>query len=205
MGGTTIETWTPSPETPAAPSASGRRATSRSSKAVGDGTGKNFHGLVQPLIPFAVRGVIWYQGESNLIEGDDGPRYADRMQKMIESWRARWKRPELPFYYVQLPRHLYAKRKPDLLTVESLPYFREGQALAQRVPHTGMIVTSDLVDVPTDIHPANKWDVGHRLALLALARTYGRHDVEDSGPSSSPRPSATGRSCSRSHTSGRAW
>jgi len=157
VGGTVIETWSP-PD------------------------GKNFVPYVKPLPPFAIRGIIWYQGESNVIAANEGAKYADKMKELIEGWRNLWMRPELPFYYVQLPPMAYTKRnRPALLTTEALPQFREGQAMALRIPHTGMVITTDLAKA-YDLHPTNKWDVGLRLALVALAQTYGRTDIEFSGP-----------------------
>lgn len=157
VGGTVIETWTP-PD------------------------GKNYRALVGPLPPLAIRGILWYQGESNVIAGDSGADYAGKMLALIDRWRSAWHREDLPFYFVQLPPMPYSKRRGQiLLTPEALPQLREGQSAALQRPHTGMVVTTDLAEAP-DLHPANKWDVGERLANLALAKTYGRSHVAWSGP-----------------------
>ncbi|MGN6644030.1 MAG: sialate O-acetylesterase, partial [Verrucomicrobiota bacterium] len=151
VGGTTVETWTPP-------------------------TGKNFVALVNPIAPFSLRGVIWYQGESNLIAGDDAESYRDKMKALINGWRELWQRSDLPFYYVQLPPMAYSKRRDKVRhTAEALPQIREGQAMVLRLPHTGMVITTDLADA-NDLHPMNKWDVGARLARLALAQTYGKKE-----------------------------
>lgn len=171
VGGTRIEAWMP-PE--AGPVADFAKSNEKN-------PGRHFRSMVQPLAPLALRGVIWYQGESNVI-GGDGLSYAPKMEALIRSWRGLWRQPDLPFYFVQLPRYDYTKRYKDHgLTPESLALFREAQALTLRLPHTGMAVTIDLGDAH-DIHPYNKWDVGQRLAWVALAKTYGRTDIVVSGP-----------------------
>ncbi len=181
VGGSRIELWTP-------PQAYVRSAAFTSEGAsvpvIIDGVepGKFFRTLVQPWARFGVRGVLWYQGESNVLAGDHGPRYADKMQVLIEGWRQAWAQPSLPFYYVQLPPMAYSRRKnPSRFTPQSLPSLREGQALALRVADTGMIVTTDLAPV-NDIHPADKWNVGLRLGNLALARSYGKDGIPWRGP-----------------------
>lgn len=149
VGGTTIETWTPP-------------------------HGKNFVPLVAPIAPFRVRGVIWYQGESNLIQGDDAGAYAAKVQTLIRSWRDLWGERDLPFYYVELPPMPYSHRRDKVRhTPEALAVLREGQAAALQLPHTGRIITTDLAPAD-DLHPFDKWDVGHRLAALALAQVYQR-------------------------------
>ena len=131
-----------------------------------------YNGMIHPLIPFAIRGVIWYQGESNRGEG---MVYHDKMKALIHGWRHVWNNANLPFYFVQLAPFRYDGN------VESLPEIWEAQAETLAVPGTGMAVTMDIGD-PADIHPANKQDVGKRLALWALAKTYGRNDTVYSGP-----------------------
>jgi sialate O-acetylesterase len=131
--------------------------------------GALFCGMIAPLIPFGLRGVIWYQGESNV---EQHRTYRDRFVALIRDFRSRFEQPELPFYFAQLANYIASPDWPSL---------REAQADALSEPATGMAVTLDIGD-PEDIHPRNKQEVGRRLSLLALARTYGRRDLEDSGP-----------------------
>lgn len=128
-----------------------------------------FGGMIAPLVPFGLRGVIWYQGESNT---EQHQLYAQRMIAMIRDWRAQFGQAAMPFYLTQLANYVASP---------AWPFLREAQADALSEPATGMAVTIDIGD-SVDIHPKNKQEVGRRLSLLALARTYGRRDVEDSGP-----------------------
>ncbi|HHM13062.1 MAG TPA: sialate O-acetylesterase, partial [Planctomycetaceae bacterium] len=132
-----------------------------------------YNGMIHPLIPYAVRGAIWYQGESN---NGEGMLYYEKMKALISGWRKVWNEPELPFYYVQLAPFRYGGRSPL-----DLPGIWEAQLKALSVPHTGMAVTVDIGNVK-DIHPRNKQEVGRRLALWALARTYGKPIAVYSGP-----------------------
>lgn len=132
--------------------------------------GRIFNSRVAPVAPYAIRGAIWYQGESNCGTGEDPRDYAHKMRALIRGWRNAWENPELPFYYVQLPQwNSYA-----------WTWLREEQQRVLDVPNTGMAVTIDL-DNGDSIHPPNKIDVGERLARWPLARQYGV-DVEVSGP-----------------------
>ena len=128
--------------------------------------------MIHPLIPIALRGAIWYQGESNLREGK---LYLDRMQALIGGWRGLWNQGSFPFYYVQLAPYRYGGDPLRLAEIW------EAQFDALAIPNTGMAVITDITDLD-DIHPTNKQDVGHRLALWALARTYGRDIPANSGP-----------------------
>ncbi len=132
-----------------------------------------YNGMIHPLIPYAVRGAIWYQGESN---NGEGMLYYEKMKALISGWRKVWNEPELPFYYVQLAPFRYRNRSPL-----DLPGIWEAQLKALSVPHTGMAVTVDIGNVK-DIHPRNKQEVGRRLALWALAKTYGKPIAVYSGP-----------------------
>ena len=130
-----------------------------------------FNGMIQPVIPFALRGAIWYQGES-IVGGPAGIALYPRMQAaLVRDWRARWGEGDFPFYIVQLPGQEAASNSPQV---------REAQATILRLPHTGMAVTTDIGE-PKNVHPKNKQDVGDRLARLALANVYGRK-LECSGP-----------------------
>lgn len=132
------------------------------------------NGMIAPLVPYAIRGAIWYQGESNL---PTRALYADLQQMLIEEWRAQWGNPALPFYFVQLAPYKTAAAEPG---ASQLAELREAQAKALAIPHTGMAVTLDIGDAK-DVHPRNKLEVGNRLARLALAGTYGQAG-DASGP-----------------------
>jgi len=137
----------------------------------GKPSGGMYNGMIAPVKPFAIRGVIWYQGESNL---GQGLKYFDKMKSLIEGWRGIWGY-EFPFYFVQLaPWSGYG-------AVPMGPLW-EAQAASLKIPATGMAVTTDLVDDIKNIHPQNKLDVGNRLALWALAKTYGKEGLVYSGP-----------------------
>lgn len=183
VGGTRIELWTPRE---AYQGVGGLEDLAKI--AAGDGIlgkvriGSLYQRMIQPLAPYGVRGFLWYQGESNLMEGD-GAIYTAKMEALIKGWRTAWHLPEAPFYFVELAPHTYSARKlPEPFSVEALPLFREAQTRALSIPHTGMAVITDTVTHPGDIHPTNKKDVGERLARIALRRTYGMEDVVDSGP-----------------------
>jgi len=132
-----------------------------------------YNGMVHALVPFALRGAIWYQGESN---NGEGMLYFERMQALIAGWRAVWKQPDLAFHFVQLAPFRYGRSNP-----ENLAGIWEAQTAALSIPGTGMAVTTDIGNIG-DIHPRNKQDVGKRLALCALAKDYGRSGLVYSGP-----------------------
>jgi sialate O-acetylesterase len=132
-----------------------------------------YNGMIAPLVPYAVRGAIWYQGESN---NGEGMLYHEKMKALITGWRKIWNDPDMPFYFVQLAPFRYGNSNP-----ENLAGIWEAQLKSLSIPHTGMAVTVDIGNV-TDIHPRNKQDVGKRLALWALAKTYGKEDLVYSGP-----------------------
>ena len=120
-----------------------------------------YNAMIAPLVPYALRGAIWYQGESNT----GNPRaYRTLFPLMIDNWRHDWGA-EFPFYFVQIAPYEYGSGTPS-------QELREAQMLTLNHPKTGMAVTMDIAAV--SIHPPNKQDVGKRLALWALARDYGR-------------------------------
>ena len=127
-----------------------------------------------PLAPLALRGVIWYQGESN---DRDGFAYAKKFQTMIQCWRHLWGR-EFPFLFVQLPDYGQDIQQHPRITYNerSWALVRESQRAALALPATGMAVAVGLGD-PYNIHPTNKQDVGHRLALIARQQVYGEKVV----------------------------
>ena len=184
-GGTRIEPWTPPVGFAGVKSLDGQvDFPSAETKLSNKTPTALYNAMIAPLAPFAIRGALWYQGESNIIDIPDGPVYADKMRALIEGWRKVWGQGTFPFYYVQLAPFIYHsdREKPRADSPERLAEMWETQAAALKVPKTGMIVTTDLVDDVKDIHPANKQDVGKRLARLALAKDYGRKDVAWSGP-----------------------
>jgi sialate O-acetylesterase len=132
-----------------------------------------YNAMIAPLVPFAIRGAIWYQGESN---AGRAYQYRTLFPIMIRNWRTAWGH-EFPFYFVQLANWHANKAEPDESDWAEL---REAQTMTLREPQTGMAVTIDIGD-ENDIHPRNKLDVGRRLAAWALAGTYGVK-VIPSGP-----------------------
>ncbi len=133
-----------------------------------------FNGMISPLIPYAIRGAIWYQGESN---AGDYARYSSLFPAMITDWRQRWGEGDFPFLFVQLANFMKADPQPSDTNWARV---REAQQAALKLPNTGMAVIIDIGE-GADIHPKNKQDVGHRLAKIALANSYGKK-IEFSGP-----------------------
>jgi sialate O-acetylesterase len=129
-----------------------------------------YNGMIAPLIPYAIKGAIWYQGESNVGDAD---LYKSVFPAMIKNWRDDWKQGNFPFYFVQIAPWEYG----DNSYSQNL---REAQFLTLSTPKTGMAVTLD-VGSPKTIHPSDKKDVGERLAFWALAKDYNKHFVY-SGP-----------------------
>ena len=134
-----------------------------------------YNGMIAPLEPFAIKGVIWYQGESNWLEP---AVYAQLFPALVSGWRKAWGEGDFPFYFVQLAQIQARQRLP--IELESWGDIRDAQAAALALPHTGMAVITDVGD-PADIHPKDKQDVGKRLALIALAHDYGEK-AEYTGP-----------------------
>jgi sialate O-acetylesterase len=132
-----------------------------------------FNAMVNPLIPFKAKGVIWYQGESN---GERGKQYQTLFPMLIKNWRDRWQ-DEMSFYWVQLANY---QAPADLPCDSSWAKLREAQSMTLSLPKTGQAVIIDIGEA-RDIHPKNKQDVGARLARHALAKDYGR-SVKYSGP-----------------------
>jgi len=132
------------------------------------------NGMIEPLVPYALRGAIWYQGEGNVSRAQ---QYRRLFPLLIDDWRARWGEGDFPFLFVQLAGFGPAQPEPGESDWAEL---REAQAMALRRPNTAMAVAIDLGDAK-DIHPRNKQEVGRRLALAALRSVYGR-PVVASGP-----------------------
>ncbi len=141
-----------------------------------------YNAMIHALTPYAIRGAIWYQGESNR---DDGLLYAKKMEAMIKGWREVWKVGEFPFYYVQIAPYDYGYDKNmkgnPVLDAYRLPLLWEAQTNALKIPNTGMAVITDITNL-RDIHPAEKKNVSARLALWARAKVYGEKGLVYSGP-----------------------
>ena len=132
-----------------------------------------YNAMIAPLTPYAVKGAIWYQGESN---AEKAYQYRTLFPLMINDWRTKWGY-EFPFYFVQLANFMKIKNEPGESAWAEL---REAQLMTLNLANTGMAVTIDIGDAD-DIHPKNKQDVGKRLALQAREKTYGQNIVS-SGP-----------------------
>jgi sialate O-acetylesterase len=134
-----------------------------------------FNGMIHPLTGYSIRGVVWYQGEHDTWERKFRNSYKHLFPLMIQGWREAWKN-DFPFYYVQLPNFV----PEDSTGRAGLPIIRDAQLQTLRLEKTGMAVTVDIGD-PKDIHPKDKREVSRRLALWALAQTYGKK-ITCSGP-----------------------
>lgn len=134
-----------------------------------------FNGEIAPLLNYKIKGVIWYQGESNTGKSYE---YRKLFSDLIADWRTNWNQGDFPFLYVQLANFMDAKDKPSESGWAEL---REAQLKTLSVPNTAMAVTIDIGEW-NDIHPLNKQDVGKRLALAARKIAYGENDLVYSGP-----------------------
>lgn len=179
-GGTPIEAWTSLEAYENSPVFEDKISYNRLD---GVDIGRRFDSMIAPLIPYTLRGFLWYQGEQNVITGDTDI-YAEKQKLLIQNWRNLWKDQTLPFYFVQLAPYTYSQRRNDAVakTWEALPQFWQAQQACLEVPGTGMIVVNDLIDKTSEIHPSYKWTVGRRLARLALNRTYGCSGIICEGP-----------------------
>jgi len=136
-----------------------------------------FHGMLSPVLPYAITGAIWYQGESSARPGLS-PLYRKSLQTMVKDWRERWQSGDFPFYLCQLPNFQAKSNNPA--QTGGWTELREAQTKFLETPNTGMAVLIDVGEAK-GLHPLNKKDPGERLARIALAKTYGR-DVVYSGP-----------------------
>ncbi len=187
-GGTRIEPWTPPigfQQVPALKSISTNlvnfpqksAAKSKDGKAIIGADGKPvmtinqqsalaiYNAMVHPIVPYAMRGALWYQGESN---NGEGMLYFEKMKALISGWRTIWNQGSFPFLFVQLAPYNYGPTR-----TEALPGIWEAQTASLAIPNTGMAVTTDITTL-NNIHPPDKQGVAHRLALWALAKTYGQ-------------------------------
>lgn len=137
-----------------------------------------YNGMIAPLIPYAIRGVIWYQGEN----GPDGYTYRTVFPDMIKGWRKNWGQGDFPFYFCQLAN--YHPKQSAVAERHGWPLIREAQSMTLSLPNTGMACLIDVGKLGTyerDIHPANNQDQGKRLALIARDKIFGE-DIVSSGP-----------------------
>ena len=133
-----------------------------------------YNGMIHPVVPYGIKGFIWYQGEGNAFRGF---QYRTEFPLLIKDWRAKWGQPDLPFYFCQIANFMGHDPKPQ----ESIyAEVREAQSMALSVPNTAEAILIDIGE-EGNIHPAAKADTGERLARIALAKTYGRK-LEYSGP-----------------------
>ncbi len=182
-GGTRIEPWTTLEGFKSVPELSAQAksvaAYTANNKVGGASPSAIYNSMVHPLTPFAMRGAIWYQGESN---GAEGITYYQKKHALVNGWRKAFQNPNLGFYWVQLCNF----RKPGNTPGggDGWAKIREAQTQALDLKHSGMAVIIDLADAhnPNDIHPKNKQDVGERLAQWALHQTYGKKELVPSGP-----------------------
>jgi sialate O-acetylesterase len=177
VGGTPIDFWTSAAAQETMFADSEVKKADSSMTAPVANAGNLYNGMIAPLAPYAIRGAIWYQGERNSKQGDPY-LYRFQLPALVANWRRDWKQGDFPFYWVQLPNFTAPQKEPS--ETNGWVLVREGMLEALATPNTGMAVTID-VGEERDIHPKNKQDVGLRLALWALARTYGQKVVY-SGP-----------------------
>lgn len=171
-GGTPAETWIPLDRIKNTPELEKFLQAPNKAQWWSGYPGKTYNGMIKPIVNYKIKGVIWYQGESNV---KDYKIYPLLMENLISAWRSDWNNPEMPFYFVQIAPFLYSNPVVGAL-------LREAQAKCLAIPNTGMAVSLDLVDNIADIHPKNKWDIGKRLTLLALQKTYSVQNIVSEGP-----------------------
>ena len=134
-----------------------------------------YNAMIHPVVPYGIKGALWYQGEWNGTEGDE---YYHKMRALIGGWRKVWNQGDFPFYFVQLPN--FEQPNEDPAGGNGWARIRMAQFKSLQIANTGMAVTIDIGEA--DIHPKNKFDVGERLARWALHHDYGKTDLIASGP-----------------------
>lgn len=173
VGGTPAQAWTPK-ETIMAKFPEFKKELKSDKYSTQTATGL-YNAMIHPLIPFTIKGAIWYQGEGNAKSTEMAKQYSELFPAMIESWRANWKQKDFPFYFVQLAS---MQKKNG----ESWVQLQQAQLKTMlKVPNTGMTVTND-IGYKNRIHPPKKKEVGQRLALWALVKNYGVKGILHSGP-----------------------
>jgi sialate O-acetylesterase len=133
-----------------------------------------YNAMINPFIQYAIKGAIWYQGEANVTRAQ---QYGELFPALINDWRRGWNNPKMPFYFVQLANFMPVSAQP---VPSDWAELRDEQSATLALPYTGMAVAIDVGEA-ADIHPKNKQEVGRRLALIALAKNYGRSEAY-SGP-----------------------
>ena len=144
-----------------------------------------YNAMIAPVVPFPIKGVIWYQGEGNAGQPmdrnvEESDAYYTKMRALIGGWRKVWNQGDFPFYFVQIAN--YFKSTDNPASDDGWARLRMSQLKSLQIPNTGMAVAIDNAEDPNNVHPANKFDIGERLALWALAKDYGRKDLVFSGP-----------------------
>ena len=179
-GGTRIEPWVNLAGFESVPELSGLahevKQYQAGTRVGGSSPSAIYNSMVHPLAPFAMRGGIWYQGESN---GNEGISYYHKKHALVKGWREAFQNRDLAFYWVQLAN--FQRENPKPTGGDGWAKIREAQTKALDIPGTGMAVITD-IGAANDIHPRNKQDVGWRLAQWALNQTYGRKDLVPAGP-----------------------
>ncbi|MDX2082210.1 MAG: sialate O-acetylesterase [Terrimicrobiaceae bacterium] len=133
-----------------------------------------YNAMIASLIPFAIKGALWYQGEA---DASRGLEYRDHLKRLISGWRSSWSQGDFPFLIIQLPGN---GKDPEPVAAQGIAWLREAQAMARSLPATGLIVTSDIGDA-SDVHPDNKQFTGERAALVAREIVY-KEPVVGVGP-----------------------
>lgn len=174
VGGTDVERWMDDATLAADPLLSKDTAT-----------GDLYRRWISPLLGYGMRGAVWYQGENNARDTSTphpawiSSNYKAHFTGLIAGWRKLWKQGDFPFYYVQLPNINGAQGSPA--EDQPWPRLREAQRLSLTAPNTAMVVTIDVGEA-NNLHPPDKWDIGHRLALCARARQYGESGLAYQAP-----------------------
>jgi sialate O-acetylesterase len=149
--------------------------------------GNGFESMIKPMAPYAIRGFLWYQGESN-VQRFTGARYTSLLSENVTLWRSTWGQGDLPFLFVQIAPHRYSMKKSPVsngrpISPLELPLFWEAETAALKaIPRSGMAVIHDSITDLDNIHPKNKRVPGERLALLAARQVYGDSSLVASGP-----------------------